>query len=236
MAPTTFTYTAASLYEQVVTECGGSGLSSAQRDAVRNGIREALIDVWHDSPWTWRIKRTTITLCPGTPYQELPDDWDGFALTEIYRTDTDDAESHFMALASDADFERLYFSASSGEPQLFRVSNRLCGSTWAYVLEGAPKPDATYTYASVAYYSAAPYLTFSESTPPNMPTEFHDLWHEKAAANAARVLGLEDLAASHDAQYHIKMDRARKRRDVSFPKGPPRGLRDPYKDWQSLIW
>lgn len=234
-----FTYTAASLEAQVKQELGGDSLSSAQQGAVRNCIQEALIDVWHARPWSFRKRRMTVTLAPSTPSYELPSNFDSMSLTEIYRKDADDDEIHCMVAVPDAEFEKEYYgSASSAEPTMFRITQSTVSGTYVAILEGAPPTDDTYTYAGIEYFCAATEISFTSTTvvenTPNMPTEFHDLWHERAVALGAGVLGQTETGAVHDAQYEKKLTRAIKHRDDIFPKGPPRGLSDPYGDVNRL--
>ncbi len=235
-----FTYTAASLEAQVLQELGGEGVSSKQQTAIRNALREGLIDIWQAGLWSWRKRRMTVTLTASTPYHELPSDYDAMSLSEIYRTDSDD-DAHFMVQAPDAVFERNYYGASSGEPAMFRITRSTVGGTYVSVLEGAPPPDDTYTYADVEYFcSATPVLSFTSGTvadtTPNMPTEFHDIWHQRALADAANVLGQTEKSAYHMALYDKKLEKAKSRRDTDTPKGPMRTPTIPYSDMGRLRW
>lgn len=233
-----FTYTAASLEAQVLQELGGADPTAKQTTAIRNGIQEGLTDIWYADFWSWRKRRMDVSLTASTPYYDLPADYDSMSLTEIFRTDSDDSEPHFMVSAPDALFERLYFTASSAEPRMFRITRRQVGSTYVDVLEGAPQADGSYTYSDVEYFCSAPEISFTSGTvsdtTPNMPTEFHDIWHAQALAAAAAVLGQRDVAADHYGLYERKLETARKHRDRTFPKGPPRGVTLPYNDLARL--
>jgi len=224
------TYTGGELYAQVLSEMGGAQVTGGQRTAIQNRIADALVDIWESRPWTWRQRRMDITVSPSTPYYELPSNYDGMTLSCIYRRDTDDGEEHVLRAATDLEFERALYDDEDGEPRFFRIARRAVGATYKAVLEVAPTPDAAYAYAGVGYYTSAPAVSFTSGTATDMPSEFHDLWHEAALSEAAVVLGLAERADVYRSRYLDKLKRASGQRDDDFPKGPPRSPRDPYGD------
>lgn len=229
-----FTYTASALYTQVVQELGGGGVSAAQTTAIQNRIQEGLIDLTGCYPWLWRKQRMDVEFTVSTPYYALPSDFDSMSLSVIYREDTDSVDAGCIVAVTDAEFERNYYSASSGEPEVFRITQREVGATYVPVIEPAPPPDDTYTYPAVEYFCAAPTLSFSAATPINIPTEFMDIWHERALSDAAAVLGMEQKSAIHLDRFEKKLRNARGRRDSQYPKGPTRVVGDPYGDVGAL--
>lgn len=232
-----FTWSAASLYDQVLQELGGGQVSASKQTAIKNRMQEGLIDIWHANNWTWRKKRMTVTVAASTPFHELPDDYDSMSLTEIYSIDSDNAD-HALVLVSDADFERAAYVPDTNEPYCFRITQRIAdptsSSVYVPVLEVGPEPDQTYTYSPVEYYCSAPKVSWTAATAVAMPTEFHDVWHERALSDAAIVLGQEQRSQFHRAEYERKLQMAIARRDTQFPKGPARGVNDPYGDVSNL--
>lgn len=232
-----FTWSAGSLYSQVLQELGGGQVSTSKQTAIKNRIQEGLIDIWHANNWTWRKQRMAVKVTASTPFYALPDDFDSMSLTQIYSIDSDDAD-HALALASDAEFERAVYVPDTNEPYCFRITQRIedptSSSVYVPVIEVAPPPDKTYTYDKVEYYASAPKVSWTAATAVAMPTEFHDVWHERALSDAAAVLGQDSVQQLHRGEYERKLQMAMARRDTQFPKGPPRGVVDPYNDVSNL--
>jgi len=229
-------YSASSLYAQVLTELGAHSVSGAQQVAIQNRIGDALVTTWHCEFWSWRKRRADLVFTAASPYDQLPTDWDGFTLSRLFRSTSTGDQNVF--LATDEQFEQMYYGASSSEPRCFRVTERnmaagTATAVWTTVVEVAPHPDGSYTFADVEYYGSVPAISWSSTKPVDAPPEFHDIWHELALSEAAKVLGQDQKAALYSASGAAKLDTARRRRDLSAPKGPSRGLADPgYGDWQ----
>ncbi len=228
-----FQYTAASLYAQILQELGGVGVSAAQAGAIRNRLQEGVIDITHAHPWSWRRRREDFTVTAASGYVTLPEDFDGFTVSRLFTVDSDDSERSIVAVP-DQDFEQFVKTTATGEPKYFRLTQRACGSTNRAVMEVAPPLDASYTFSDIEYFAAAETLNFSAATPVQMPTQFHDVWHERALADAADVLGQETVSRVHMAKYHEKLQSAIPKRDEAFPQGPPPTVHDPYQDWMRL--
>jgi len=64
----------------------------------------------------------------------------------------------------------------------------------------------------------------------------HDIWHQRALADAANVLGQTEKSAYHMALYDKKLEKAKSRRDTDTPKGPMRTPTIPYSDMGRLRW
>jgi hypothetical protein len=229
-----FKWTAGSLYDQVIQELGGGGITAQQATAIKNRIREGVIEIWHAFPWTWRRKRFNPTFSASTPFYTLPADYDSMVNTRMFGVDSGDGREHSVKAVADSEFDEQSATQLQEEPRMFRITRRMttptASSDYSMVIEVAPPPDQSYAYQNVQYHCAAPTISFSAGTPVDMPTAFHDIWHERAIADAADVLHQHETAAIHMKKYEGKLTSAKEHRDTNYPAGEPLGPVDFYKD------
>lgn len=233
-----FRWTAGSLYDQVIQELGGGGMTPQQGVAIKNRIREGATEIWHAFPWSWRRKRMNVTVTAGTPYFALPYDYDSMVNTRLFGVDSGTGEEHIVKAVADSEFDEQIATQIQEEPKVFRITRRMADKTassnYSMVLEVAPPPDQTYTYQNAQYHCSCPTIDFTSDTPLDMPTEFHDIWHERAVADAADVMHQHETAAVHLSKYEKKLTNAKEHRDTNYPSGEPLGVVDVYHDVSRL--
>ena len=230
---TAFQYTCVELYAQVAHDLGLSNLSTSGTTALRNAGQHALDHIWMHEKWSWRLRRTDVSVSTTTVYYALPEDFDALGQWDWYRKDSNGVAHHVVAVPRREYWDR--YAGDADEPGYFRVAWN--DTDHRYRIEFAPEPDGDYEYPDIPYYASTPLLAYTGESisTPQIPTEFHRLWYRAWLYYGAKAFSRQEEAAGYKEELDEGLSDAKAHHDEDFAKTTQMGPQNFYHDENALV-